>query len=426
MPRMDKDALRRQLDDMEEQSERWRAERRRMQAEIDKLENALADNRPAPSRKRGNAGEKAQPSIDPNIFAKLEEAADQKVEAARQEWAAERAKLLSQINRLEGSVAEAIERASNPMRTTQSVKEQFEIQLNRVVREKTEIEQAFLRAKSQWEQEKLKTAGEMVKLRSAAQIMGRPIPKDNTPEVNPKVLDLEKQLRNKLAEWNTERGFLSGQIQTLQQTSRQWDTERRQLNDHAGQLQQAFVQAQAKIQSLEIAARTVNPAEAQLDDMKREKESLQRQFQDGRNSWDGERRRLNAELERLEQQLQKMSLDKREHMSNEAVDQLRHQYEQQLQEAIQQKTQLAEQLKTASSMLELERTKLSAAHQGTGAGVNAETISAEVARVEGLLTQIIAIIDDPDTELSTVIRKNVEKAELDSYLKGILFALGKK
>src|SRR5215831_2490077 len=147
MPRMDKDALRRQLDDMEEQSERWRAERRRMQAEIDKLENALADNRPAPSRKRGNSGEKAQPAIDPHILAKLEEAADEKLAAARKEWEAERAKLRSQINRLEGSVAEAIERASNPMRTTQSVKEQFEIQLNRAMQEKTEIEQAFLRAK---------------------------------------------------------------------------------------------------------------------------------------------------------------------------------------------------------------------------------------------------------------------------------------
>jgi chromosome segregation ATPase len=422
---MDKDALRRQLDDMEEQSERWRAERRRMQAEIDKLENALADNRPAPSRKRGTAGEKAQPAIDPNIYAKLQDEADEKVEAAKKEWQAERAKLLSQINRLEGSVAEAIERASNPMRSTQSVKEQFEIQLNRVLREKTEIEQAFLRAKTQWEQEKLKTTGEMVKLRSAAQIMGRSIPKDNTPEINPKVRDLENQLRNKLAEWNTERGFLSGQIQTLQQASRQWDTERRQLNDHAGQLQQAFVQAQAKIQTLEIAARTPNPTEAQLDDVRREKESLQRQFQDGRNSWDGERRRLNAELERLEQQLQRTS-DTREHMSNEAVDQLRHQYEKRLQETIQQKNQLAQELQTASSTLELERTKVSAAPQGTGAGVDSAAISAEVSRVEGLLAQIIAIIDDPDTELSTVIRKNVEKAELDAYLKGILFAIGKK
>jgi len=46
--------------------------------------------------------------------------------------------------------------------------------------------------------------------------------------------------------------------------------------------------------------------------------------------------------------------------------------------------------------------------------------------VEGLLGEIIAIIDSPDTDLSTVIRKNVEKAELDSYLKGILFFIGKE
>src|SRR5262245_49848216 len=118
MPRMDKESLRRQLDDMEEQSERWRTERRRMQAEIEKLEGALADNKAAPGRKRGSAGEKAQPALDSNILAKLQEAADEKVEAAKQEWEAERAKLLSQINRLEGAVAEAIARASNPMRAT--------------------------------------------------------------------------------------------------------------------------------------------------------------------------------------------------------------------------------------------------------------------------------------------------------------------
>jgi hypothetical protein len=50
---------------------------------------------------------------------------------------------------------------------------------------------------------------------------------------------------------------------------------------------------------------------------------------------------------------------------------------------------------------------------------------AEVARIEGLLNEIVAAIEDPNSELSTIIRKNVEK-ELDSYLKGILFAAGKK
>jgi hypothetical protein len=34
-------------------------------------------------------------------------------------------------------------------------------------------------------------------------------------------------------------------------------------------------------------------------------------------------------------------------------------------------------------------------------------------------------MEDPDIELSTVVRKNVERAELESYLKGIRFALGK-
>jgi hypothetical protein len=33
-------------------------------------------------------------------------------------------------------------------------------------------------------------------------------------------------------------------------------------------------------------------------------------------------------------------------------------------------------------------------------------------------------IDDPTTDLSTVIRKNVERAELNAYLKGIQYSTG--
>ena len=34
------------------------------------------------------------------------------------------------------------------------------------------------------------------------------------------------------------------------------------------------------------------------------------------------------------------------------------------------------------------------------------------------------LIDDPASALSTVMRKNVEKVELESYLRGIRFATG--
>src|SRR5690349_13287176 len=204
------------------------------------------------SRKR--TGDKS-PGADPLAVARVQEAAEEKIKRSTEEFEAEKAKLNSKINRLEGARAEAIARSSNPLRMTQSVKEQFEVELNRVAKEKTDIEQAFLRAKTEWEQEKLKMTGEAVKLRRAAQIMGRPIPKDDVADANPKVRDLENQLQENLAQWNREREKLTLQVQKLNDASRAWDSERRNLHDHAAQLQEAFVKAEAKIQSLEVAAR---------------------------------------------------------------------------------------------------------------------------------------------------------------------------
>jgi chromosome segregation ATPase len=54
---------------------------------------------------------------------------------------------------------------------------------------------------------------------------------------------------------------------------------------------------------------------------------------------------------------------------------------------------------------------------------NPEAVEAEIARIVFQIENISKLIDDPATELSVVIRKNVERAELDSYLKGIRFAL---
>src|SRR5262245_30779058 len=299
---MDKEAIQRQLEDMEEASERWRAERRRLNAEIDKLESALTDAKTAAARKRGGAAEKSQ-SADPSGPTELQDTADEKLKRLAEEWEAERAKLNSKINRLEGALAEAIARASNPLRVTQSVKEQFELELNRVAKEKTDVEQAFLRAKTEWEQEKLRMAAESVKIRRAAQIMGRPVPSKNSPELNPNVGDLKSQLKENLRKWNSEREQLVGQIRKLEETSRRWDAERRQLSDHAGELQQSLTQAQAKIQAFEVAARKPHPAKLEAEELKRENESLQRQLEESQEESAAEQRRLTSEIERLERHL---------------------------------------------------------------------------------------------------------------------------
>ena len=410
---MDKEGTERHLED---DDELWRSERRRLKSEIDKLETELADAK-ATAKKKNSEHDGRNAALDPAALIKVQDVANEKFSRASEEWEAERAKLKSQINRLEGAVAEAIARASNPMRATQSVKEQFEVELNRVSKEKTELEQAYLRAKTEWEQEKIKISGEMVKLRRAAQIMGRPIPKDDLPEANPKVRDLENQLRESLNKWNGERKELMAEMHKLQDAARLWDTERRQLNDHAGQLQQAFMQAQATIQTYEVAARTPAP-DNKVQELKAERDKLQRELKESQNEWEAERRRF-------EQQLARMS-NKRDGLSNEVVDQLRKQYDEKLQEAISHKTQLAQELQTASSLLEAQRSRLSAAQTGHGSSLDTQSIAAEVARVEGLIAEISAITDNPETDFSTVIRKNVEKAELDSYLKGIKFCVGQK
>ena len=99
--------------------------------------------------------------------------------------------------------------------------------------------------------------------------------------------------------------------------------------------------------------------------------------------WEAERARLNAEIERLTR--------------------------------VQEATQLeAEQAVTALKLA-------SASKQNSSA--DSQVVLEEVARVEQMIKEVSALIEDPSTELSTIIRKNVERAELQSYLRGIQFAL---
>jgi hypothetical protein len=46
---------------------------------------------------------------------------------------------------------------------------------------------------------------------------------------------------------------------------------------------------------------------------------------------------------------------------------------------------------------------------------------AEIQRVEAELAEVVRVIEDPATDLSVVIRKNVEKVELIAYLRGLRF-----
>jgi hypothetical protein len=52
-----------------------------------------------------------------------------------------------------------------------------------------------------------------------------------------------------------------------------------------------------------------------------------------------------------------------------------------------------------------------------------QAVRAEVAHVESLIQALSQVIESSETELSVVIRKNVERAELQSYLRGLRFRI---
>jgi len=85
-------------------------------------------------------------------------------------------------------------------------------------------------------------------------------------------------------------------------------------------------------------------------------------------------------------------------------------------------TQAVAQARLAQQQAEAKSAALAANQTPAASNGNSEAVQAEIQRVEALIQGITALIDNPATELATVIRKNVERAELDSYLKGIRFA----
>ena len=299
-------------EELESVSERWRTERRRLNAEVDRLESALAEARE--SRKK-SASQRPERGIDPLEVAKIQTTADEKVRKASKAWDAERDKLLKEISRLQRAVGDMIERTNNPLRTSMPILEELESKLSEANRAKERVESGFLREKANWDEEKLRMTGEIIRLKHA-------VAQSRAPKGKLDVADRSKELENRI-------------------------------------------------------------------------ESMQKEMERERADW-------RVQVQKLERGL----ADTRESVNTEVVEQLRRQYDERIQEMILQKTQLSEELKSASTLLESERGRFAGA---AGEGHEA-VIVVEVARVQTMLAEIEKRIEDPSTELSTVIRKNVERA----------------
>jgi hypothetical protein len=315
--------------ELESASERWRTERRRLNAEVDRLEAALAEAR---DPRKKPIGTKPERGTDPLDVAKIQASADENIRKASKAWEAEREKLLKEVSRLQRAVGDLIERSNNPLRSSMPMREDLETKLTIALRAREKAESVYLREKALWDEDKLRMTGEIIRLRN--------------------ISALTKVAKGKLG-----------------------------------------VDERAKELEIRVSA-------------------MQKEMDRERAEW-----RLQI------QQMERRLSESHQTMNSDVVDQLRRQYDDRIQEMIQQKTQLTDELKRASTLLETERSRFMTAtgSENTGSD-NAYDIRAEVARVQTMILELGKRIEDPTTDLSTVIRKNVERAELNAYLKGIQYS----
>ena len=318
--------------ELESASERWRDERRRLNAEVDRLEAALVQAKSTAKQPVGTKPEHG--GLDPVDVAKIQAAADERVRRASKDWEAERETLVKEVSRLQRAVGDLIERSNNPLRSGVPVREDLETKLSMALRAKDKAESVHLREKALWDEDKLRMTGEIIRLRNMTTLnkaaKGKVGPDDRAKELELRVSAMQKEMDRERTEWRL-------QIQQM---------ERRLSETHHS-------------------------------------------------------------------------------VNSDVVDQLRRQYDDRIQEMIFQKTKLTDELKRASALLESERSRfMTATGSGNTGNGNAAAINAEVARVQTLILELGKRIEDPATDLSTVIRNNVERAELHAYLKGIQYSTG--
>jgi len=594
MPRMETEALRRQLseeiaaqfdaklreakrqkaqieEEFEQSSEKWRTERRRLNAEIDRLESALAE-----ARQTGRDSSESQPEvgIDPQEIAKLQAAAEEKLREAGQAWEKERARLQAEISRLQEGIAEVIERSNNPLRANPNERGKLEAKYEEAIRAKRLLEEAFVTAKNAWETEKLNLLNETKNRQPTAPVaaprkIDDPLNKKLQESVrvqNELASDLEKarlelsklkeahaaelqsmsaRLQAAKTEWEAEKQKLVDEAAKLRQAAAQadaprkddaqfdkqlkeaarvrdglasdlekarvelsklkethatelqnttarlqtakteWEAEKQNLVNEAAKLRQSATEAAqsnaprkvddqldkrlqetirvrdglaadlekarheiAKLKESHSAElkdftaryiQTRSDLEKQLRESDDERAVMERELEKARQTSTAEDGALSETVTRLQKELDE-SLEEKNRMvlrlaetselvSADVVNDLRQEFEVRMQEIILENSQLTEKVKVATSQLASEGARATAggssSQGGSVATLDSIAIDEEVKRVEDLTAEIAKLIDDPETELATVIRKNVERAALDAYLKGILFSLGR-
>ncbi|HTM18716.1 MAG TPA: hypothetical protein VL135_17525 [Terracidiphilus sp.] len=449
----DREELQSALNRMMEASALWKRERAQLVAACDQLRRQLRH------------------SEDALTLARDRSSGDQSNgDGAGSTWEQERAELLAQHDQLRGQLNESQEGAAI------ALERQVAAAVDRVRAELTE-ENERLRAElqssteglAQWSDERSQLIQELERTTRlvADTEMGAAIALER---------QIATAIQRERAEWSAEQEKLRDEIRQLQENGnadavssgqveeavenvrREWAVERDRLRQELDAAMHLC--ARRGSESAELAAerdrlsqalaQAAEAAETQLASLVEQEEAAASAMQ---NEIDAAVARVRADFESQREQQRKQDEDDRAALQTELDDAKALLTEAQaayaisvsdlkdmeykdaeLQEERNQLRERLEELTDVAAQKELERLHLKEEYDRTTQileeatsptsirGISTEVVIAEEVRVEELIRELSLLIDDPGTELSAVIRKTVERAQLDYYLKGLRFS----
>jgi hypothetical protein len=379
-------------EEIESASEKWRAERRRLNSEIDRLESKLTETR---ETRRKAPDPKAGKAVDPQEIAKIQAAAEEKVKKAAQGFESEREKLQAEVSRLQRGIADLIERSNNPLRSNQVEKERYETRLDDALKGKRLAEDTLLAAKADWEQEKLKLVAETVKLRRPAPAAAAEKPRsggrdDVFGQQLEKKLDETLRSRDKLADEfdkvKVQARFKQEELDALTLQLDQSKKERANLEKQLRELSKTPAQVSvnqgpsadvtALTDQLDKSEKERASLERQVRESSRAQEKLERELDKARQSPVAMKEAQSGEIERLKEDLRNARAETKQAagQADEAratASKERAAFEKQIRDASAQQERLSR---------ELDKMKQSPA--GSRASQAPQSDSAEIARIK--------------------------------------------
>jgi len=306
--------LRKQLGNIEEEyaiaRDQWRADRRGLVTEIEKLEESV-EKTAAEARERLSADLQSELRFKIDELQRARDLVEQDLASFRDQSETERTNLKAQIVALQASVVDAMERANNPGRASAVVREQVDARLENAKRE----------WQLQWEAERKRLMLDIEHLKKGASST------DEKKEAARRAL-LEKLGKRPAGSSGPPPKSVEQWEREFEATKIEWETEREGLDVKVRKLE-FELQRNRDVVRDEILQQMRTEYATRLTDANRELEQLKEEVQAATSELATERQRLNARNKALEDLLPQAQ----EAARKQAMAELQTEFESRIEEA---------------------------------------------------------------------------------------------